>query len=54
MLTKLVIFAGAVLFAIVYLITVKHLGVVPMEGALGTAEKAVLISLAVWAVWACA
>jgi len=53
-LTKLVIFAGAVLFAIVYLITVKHLSVVPMQGALSSAEKLVLISLGVWAVWACA
>jgi patatin-like phospholipase len=53
-LAKLVIFAGAVLFAIVYLITVKELGVVPMEGALSNAEKVVLIALGVWALWACA
>lgn len=53
-LAKLVIFAGAVLFAIVYLITVKELGVVPMEGALSTAEKVVFIALGVWALWACA
>ncbi len=54
LLAKLVIFAGAVLFAIVYLITVKQLGVVPMMGALSNAEKVVLISLGVWAAWACA
>ncbi|MEJ0038947.1 MAG: hypothetical protein WDO68_23260 [Gammaproteobacteria bacterium] len=53
-LAKLVIFAGAVLFAIAYLITVKQLGYVPMEGALSTPEKVVLISFAVWVVWACA
>ena len=53
-LTKLVIFAGAVLFAVVYLITAMQIDVVPIEGGLSTAEKVVLICLAVWAVWACA
>jgi hypothetical protein len=53
-LAKLVIFTGAVLFAIVYLITSMHIDVVPLEGGLSTPEKVVLIALAVWAVWACA
>lgn len=53
-LTKLVIFSGAVLFAIVYLITVQRLGYAPLEGLLTTPEKAVLILLGIWAIWACA
>ena len=53
-LTKLVIFAGAILFAFVYLITAMQIDVVPIDGGLSTPEKTVLIALGIWAVWACA
>jgi patatin-like phospholipase len=53
-LAKLVIFAGAVLFALVYLITSMQIDEVPLEGGFSTPEKVVLIALAVWALWACA